>query len=155
MLGFNPIKGFLKTSILFLTKKVSFVKNNIGEIVKYDDDYFEVFRRVIIKTNKASKAIFIIRFTPKDMTVDENIRFSKKPMRIFMGFSGFQNKYWCVNRETKECLGIYEWDSIDNAKKYSKSIAVKFMTNRSIEKSVSFKIYEIKNQLPYYIEKHY
>jgi hypothetical protein len=152
MIGFNPIKGFIKTSILYLTKKVSFEINDIGKIVEYENEYFEVFRRVIIKTKKPSKAIFCIRFTPKDMTVEENIRFSKKPMRIFMGFSGFLNKYWCVNRKTNECLGIYEWDSIDNAKKYSKSIAVRFMTNRSIEDAVSFKIYEVKNQLPYCIE---
>ena len=59
---------------------------------------------------------------------------------IFMGFKGFRSKYWCVNEETGMCQGVYEWDRMEDAKRYSKSIAVKNMTKRSVAGSVSFKV---------------
>jgi hypothetical protein len=63
-------------------------------------------------------------------------------MMIFQGFKGFRSKYWTVDYKTGECQGIYEWDSYKDAIRYSKSIAVKVMTNRSEKGSVSYKVLE-------------
>jgi len=65
-----------------------------------------------------------MRFQPKNMTVKENMRISKITMMIFMDFHGFRSKYWLVNEETRICLGVYEWDTIKDAERCSKSIAI-------------------------------
>ena len=74
------------------------------------------------------------------MTIEQNIRYSNKAMMIFQGFKGFRSKYWTVDYETGECQGIYEWDTYEDAVRYSKSIAVKVMSKRSEQGSISFKV---------------
>ena len=142
---FNPVIGFLKTIKLFLFKKVKFDNDKINlEITMEDGKKFKVFRYVEIIRNdnkiKKSSAVFKIRFIPANMTVSQNIKFSYLPMMIFMGFNGFSKKYWMVDEETRMCQGVYEWETIEDALNYSKSIALTFMTKRSVKGSVSFEI---------------
>ncbi|KJS76100.1 MAG: hypothetical protein JL56_06075 [Desulfotomaculum sp. BICA1-6] len=139
----NILLGFIKTMLLFATGRIVFFNEDIGkEIVEYEQT-FTIFRSVRIKPFSSSpKAIFKIRFKPANMGIEQNKRFSKFPMLIFMGFRGFKSKYWAVNEKTGLCLGIYEWDTLKDAENYSKSIAVKFMTKRSSPGSVKFEILE-------------
>jgi hypothetical protein len=141
----NPIIGFLKTLFLYITGHVDLRKSNIGkEFIMNDGLKFKVFRHVIIrplgKREADPQAVFIIRFQPKNMTVEENKRFSRIPMLIFMGFHGFRAKYWMVNEETGLCQGVYEWDAAEDAFRYAKSIALKFMIKRSVHGTVDYKI---------------
>ena len=68
--------------------------------------------------------------------MQQNIRFSLLPMMIFMGFHSFREKYWCVNDEIGLCQGVYAWQTMDDARNYSQSIAMQFMTNRTYPDSV-------------------
>jgi len=149
MMKTNPIIGFLRTLMLFLMGKIKFIKADIGkEITTEEGMKFKVFRHVIIHSEKNvgnPQAVFRLRFQPKNMTVEENKRFSKLPMLVFMGFRGFRSKYWMVNKETGICLGVYEWDTFEDAERYSESIALRFITLRSVEGSVSFEI-ESRNE---------
>jgi hypothetical protein len=136
---------------LYVIGSIKFIKSDIGkEFTMEDNVTFKVFRHVIIKSSHKNitdpQAIFKIRFQPKDMTVEENKKFSKIPMLVFMGFHGFRSKYWMVNEETGLCQGIYEWNTLQDAVAYSKSIAVKFMSNRSIQGSVKYEIIKISPQ---------
>lgn len=141
----HPVYGLIKTLVLFVTGRVQFFREDVGaKLVMGDGKVFSVFRRVRIKHffnhDKRPEAIFIIRFKPADMSVEENKRFSRLPMMVFMGFKGFRSKYWCVEEATGLCQGIYEWDTMKDARNYSKSIAVKFMTKRSEKDSIQFNI---------------
>jgi len=81
------------------------------------------------------------------MTVEENKRFSRIPMLVFMGFRGFRSKCWMVDEATGLCQGVYEWDTLQDAENYSKSVAVSFITKRSVLGSVSSEIIESKNSI--------
>lgn len=136
----NPFIGFLCTIRLFITGRVGFIRSSID--TKYDA--YTVFRHVKIKSSLSEpEAVFVIRFTPEDMGVEENIKFSKLPMMIFMGFKGFREKHWMVDKKTGECKGIYKWQTLEDAENYSKSIAVRFMTKRSKKDSVHYDILSI------------
>lgn len=37
-------------------------------------------------------------------------------------------------------MGVYHWKTVEDAERYSKSIAMRFMTKRSVEGSVWFDI---------------
>ena len=146
MIYTNPLYGFVKTSLLFICGRVQFSKSDLGKkILMGDGKTFEIFRRVTIKqfsdNNSKPKGLFIVRFTPK-MDINKNIQLSKIMMLIFMGFKGFRSKYWCVNKETGMCQGVYEWDELEDADRYSKSIAVRNMTKRSVLGTVSYKVLE-------------
>ena len=140
----NPLIGFLRTVGLFVTGNIKFNNASIGEIFTMEDGMkFIVFRHVAICSAKnivTPQAVFRIRFQPKNMTIEQNKRFSRIPMLIFMGFHGFRSKYWMVNEETGVCQGVYEWDTLQDAERYSKSIALRFMTKRSVNGSVNYEI---------------
>ena len=142
----NPIFGFINTSVLFLSGRIIFDKEVIGKTMFFKDKEFEIFRRVKIKNRDNSKAYFIIRFKPKNMTAEQNIKFSRLPMMIFMGFKGFSSKYRAVDYSTGLCQGFYEWETEEDAINYSKSIALKFMKNRSEKESVEYWIINKENE---------
>ena len=141
----NPLIGFLRTVMLFLIGSVRFNTASVGEIFTMEDGVmFKVFRHVVIRPANKNisnpQAVFRIRFQPKNMTVEQNKRFSRIPMMVFMGFHGFRSKYWMVNEETGVCQGVYEWDTLLDAERYSKSFALQFMIKRSVKGSVSYEI---------------
>lgn len=148
-MGTNPIVGLVKMIALFLLLKVLFHRDDINKVLEMEDGHkFRVFRHVVIRISDKTraKAVFIVRFTPANITVKQNILFSLLPMMIFMGFKGFRSKYWCVDDRSGMCQGIYEWETITDAQNYSKSIAMRFMTNRSIPGSVTWKVIDQSNR---------
>ena len=74
------------------------------------------------------------------MSVRQNIRFSLLPMVPLLGMPGFREKYWCVNRQTGGCQGIYAWQTAADAHAYTGSVALRFMTSRSVPGSVSYQV---------------
>ncbi len=144
----NPIIGFIRTCLLFISGKVIFDRSVVNKKILMEDREFTIFRRVKIKakTSCEPEAFFLVRFKPLDMTPEENIRFSKLPMMIFMGFRGFRSKYWAVDFETGLCQGLYEWQTVQDAKNYAASIAMRFMTKRSDPKSVEYKIVDKRKE---------
>ena len=141
----NPLYGSIRTLWLFITGRVKFNKSNVGNtLIMEDGKTFTIFRRGDTKKyfrDTKPKGLFIIYFTPK-MDIQKNIRLSRIMLFIFMGFKGFRSKYWCVNEENGECLGVYEWQKLKDAKRYSESIAVTVMNKRSVPGTVSFKVLE-------------
>lgn len=149
----NPVIGFINTIGLFISGRIVFDIEVIGKTIYYKDKKFEIFRRVRIKNRENSKAYFIIRFKPKNMTAEQNIEFSRLPMMIFMGFKGFCSKYWAVDYSIGLCQGFYEWETEEDAINYSKSIALRFMKNRSEKESVEYWIInKDKEKIEYSIE---
>jgi hypothetical protein len=141
--GTNPIRGFLCTLFLFITGRVRFDRSAVGKTLQTPDGKtFRVFRRVeILHRNRVRpEACFIVRFRPMRMSVTQNERFSKLPMIVFMGFKGFRSKYWCNDPKTGLCQGVYEWQTKQDAQRYSESIAMRFMARRSDPSTVSFNI---------------
>jgi len=145
----NPVFGFLNTIKLRLAGRIRFDAGAVGKKIETPDGKaFTVFRRVEVRSGDAAdpEAYFLIRFKPVDMGPEENIEFSKKPMTVFMGFTGFRSKYWAVDYESGICQGMYEWRRIEDAERYSKSIAMRFMTRRSDPSSVSWRIIDRRKE---------
>jgi hypothetical protein len=142
----NAIIGYLNTIRLFITKKIQFDNDAIGKMIEVKNKEFKIFRRVRILNRKEPKAFFLIRFRPIKMTIEQNIRFSRIAMMIFMGFKGFCSKYWAVDMETGLCQGFYEWETEEDAIRYSKSIAMKFMKKRSDPKTIEYWIINKENE---------
>jgi len=138
---FNPVSSFFKTFLYLIIGRISFPKDRKGEeILMSDGIKFKIFRQVIVKPSRKQtalpEALFKVRFIVENMSLKQNIRFSRIPIPFFIGLPGIRSKLWTFNEETGYFQGIYEWDTIKHAKKYSKSFAMKFMTRRSKPGSV-------------------
>jgi len=144
MMSTNPAAGIIKCLGLFLFRKVVFFPEDVDKQLHMPDgEKYRVFRHVRIKRKGHPEAIFIIRFQLKDMDPKTNERFSRLPMLVFMGFKGFTEKYWGVQDDSGKCQGIYYWERYEDALAYSRSVAVRFMTERSLPGSVNFEIHKL------------
>jgi hypothetical protein len=115
-----------------------------------DGKQFTVFRHAKVNAPGEPAGVFIVRFTPARLSVRQNIRFSLLPMIPLLGMRGFCEKYWCVNEQTGECQGVYAWHTLADAEAYARSIALRFMTSRSLPGSVSHRIHD-QSQQPYWV----
>ena len=152
-MGTNPVVGFLRTLWLFLSGRVVFFRKDAGKIIQMEDGHrFRIFRHVKIRSANKERpgGVFIVRFRPVNMGIEENIRFSRLAMMIFMGFRGFREKYWCVDDETGLCQGVYAWQTVEDAENYSKSIAMRVMTRRSDPESVTGRVID-QSKAPYWL----
>lgn len=121
-----------------LNKEV--VGKTLPKAYKIADD-FKIFRYAELKKKeKAPEAWFIVRFTLKHMNVMVNQYFSLFPMFVLIHFKGFYSKYWLMDEKTNTCMGVYRWQTKEDAERYAQSIAMKFMKMRSIPGSVAYKI---------------
>lgn len=133
----------LRTIALCLKGNVKFYHESKNlKFTMEDGKEFSVFRhvKIIDKKLKEPQAAFIVRFKPAKMGIKTNILFSNIPMLVLLGFKGFRQKYWCVNYDSGLCQGIYEWQTLEDAESYAKSIAMSFMSKRSMPETVEFKI---------------
>jgi hypothetical protein len=115
----------------------------VGGIFSMEDGlHFRVFRRVIDRKAalRPAGAAFRVRFKPIGMGIEQNIRFSRFPMILMLGFPGFRAKFWTVEDATGLCMGIYEWATVADARRYATSIAMRFMAGRSQPGSVSYEV---------------
>lgn len=154
--GTNPAIGVTRTLALMAAGRFQFHPEAVDRILETDDAArYRVFRRVTTRGDAPPPAaLFIVRFTVKGMTVRQNIRFSRLPMLVFMGFAGFRSKYWCVDDTTGAYQGVYEWQTRAHAEAYVASIALRFMTDRSIPGSVSHRILDRTGTEPWPITLH-
>jgi hypothetical protein len=139
----NPLYGLMRTFFLLLSGRIEFLPASKGRMLTMEDGKtFEVFRHVRIKPSRKAGvpgAAFVVRFKPH-MSIGKNIKFSLLPMLILMGFKGFREKYWAVERDTGLCQGLYQWQSREDAENYARSIAMRFMAGRSVPGTVQFEI---------------
>ena len=142
--------ALVRSLTLLLSGRVRFLREDVGETLTMEDgEQFTVFRHAKLKAAGEPAGVFVVRFTPAHMSVRQNIRFSLLPMIPLLGLHGFREKYWCVNEQTGECQGIYAWQRVADAEAYADSVALRFMTSRSLPGSVSHQIID-QSQQPYW-----
>lgn len=141
----NPFLSLLKTLSYALTGRLHFPRKRIGEVIIMEDEQdFVIFRQVIVDPSQGQPeepgATFRVRFHVTHMSARQNKLFSLLPIPFFAGLPGFRSKLWMLNEASGDFQGIYEWDSVEHAKNYANSFAMKFMTMRSARGSISYEI---------------
>ena len=65
-----------------------------------------------------------------------NKRLSLVPAPFIVAQPGFRSKAWMLGRDTGMFQGVYEWDSVEDAKAYWKSFPMSLRKRRSVPGSV-------------------
>ena len=148
----NPIISFVNANIYLVSGRLHFPKTRINDEVQVEDGTkFTIFRELHIKPPRSGwggppSALFKARFHVEKMPPKINKVFSLLTIPFFIGLKGFRSKIWLQDERGGDALGIYEWETVEDAKNYSESFAVRFMTGRSVEGSTSFKIESINEK---------
>lgn len=145
----NPFKSFVKANLYLLTGRLHFPRERTGEIIQMEDKTeFTIFREARLDPKDSELknppgARFKVRFHVEKMSPKVNKIFSLFTIPFFIGLKGFRSKLWLLDEADGDCMGIYEWQTVEDARKYSESFAMRFMKKRSVEGSVFFKIEQI------------
>ncbi len=137
--------ALLNTLRYMLTGRFHRNKKRIGEIIKMDDEKeYRVFRQVIIDPGRGKTAkpgaILRIRFNFAHGTPNQNQRLSLIPIPFIAGLPGFRSKTWAIEKTSGGFMGIYEWQTIQDAEIYKQSFAIKLMIKRAVPGTVVFEI---------------
>jgi len=133
-----------RAAVLSLWGRVHFIKDCIGDVENGEDEHFEVFRKVILDPSKDQPekpgAIFSVRFSFARYAAKTNRFLSLIPIPFIVAQPGFRSKTWMIGQKTGAFQGIYEWDSVEDAKKYWTSFPLKLMKSRAVPATLTHEI---------------
>ncbi len=152
-MALNPLASLLKTCQYVLAGRVQLGRDQVGtEFVNERGQRFVVFRYLVVTPTAAQPtspgAVFIPQFHVVGMSRRLNIAFSWLPIPFYIGLPGFRSKRWLVDPVTEDFAGYYEWDTVADAERYTRSFAAQFMTRRSAPGSVRFQVYPAESAPP-------
>lgn len=133
---YTPFYSFFKYVQIKCGKKLKHENNHIGEQVEVKNSTeYTIFKEICLLTQsnkrKNGVAIFQVVFHTPGMKIDTAIRRTKYTIPFFLGLPGFCNKQFMVHKESNTFSGRYEWETVNMAKKYAESFAVKLMARCS------------------------
>lgn len=124
--------------------RVRFPKDSIGDIEQGADEDFEVFRKISIQPSgeqpERPGAVFIVRFRFARFGTMTNRGLSLIPIPFIVAQPGFRSKTWLIGRRTGMFQGVYEWDTIEDARRYWTSFPMQLMKRRAVPETLSCEV---------------
>jgi len=148
MKNYNQIPPLLlaRTLSLWLSGRIHFSRDRIGELVQEDEEEFRIFRQVIVDPTgdqpESPGAIFKVCFRYKKYSANTNRRLSLIPIPFIIAQPGFRSKTWLLEQETGISQGFYEWDTVKDAEDYWNSFPMRLLKKRVVPDSISYTILE-------------
>lgn len=109
-----------------------------------DGARFEVFRHVTVvgeeQPSDEAPAVLLVRFRFARLSDRANRFASLVPIPLIAGFAGFRHKLWMADAATGCWQGIYQWDSLDAAKDYQRSLVFGVMNRRAKPGSLEIRL---------------
>ena len=129
-----------------LCGRIHFPKKRLGQVI-HGKENFIIFRHAVLDSgaNQPEKpgAILTVRFQFRRFSLKTNRKLSLIPIPFIIAQPGFRSKIWMSREKTGEFLGIYEWDTLQDAEKYRFSFPMKLMDKRAVPESLTYEIMEI------------
>ena len=126
-----------------LTGTTWYPQERVNTIIKLNDGHqYRVFREIVVNTNPPQEngGVFRVWFYAT-MSPRQTQWLSKITKLFFVGMPGFRGKMWLVNDETGEFGGIYQFDTVDDARHYAYSYAMGLSKRRSRRGMFSIEYY--------------
>lgn len=149
----NPIRSVLSAALLWIDGRLRFPQDRVGDVSTTESGQsFIVYRETTVApddrgTSEESAVLafrFHLRFMPSPVIpyavrVFEPVSILTTP--FFAGLPGFRTKLWLFDHDTGDYLGVYEWASASEARRYARALRA-LMELLSIPGSVSYEVYE-------------
>jgi hypothetical protein len=113
----------------------------------HNGESFVPFRKIVVDAERGrdvqAGATFRVRFSFKNLSPAANRRLSLIPIPFIVAQPGFRSKTWLLGEQTGDFIGLYEFDSVEDAEAYWDSLPLRMMRGRaapgSLEHEVFFK----------------
>lgn len=108
-------------------------KARVNTDITLDNGYsYTVFREVVMKHNPPTETGGVFRVWFYAVTTPrQTILMSHMTKLFFVGMPGFRGKIWCLNKQTGEFGGIYQFDTAAQAQAYAESFAMQLSKRRA------------------------
>ncbi|MCC6613016.1 MAG: YdhR family protein [Anaerolineae bacterium] len=129
----SPLGVVARSAALMLGGRTIYPRERVGQTITLDDGrQYRIFREVIMRDNppREGGGVFRVWFQTK-MSVPHTMTFSLLTRIGFVGMPGFRGKLWLVDEATETFGGIYQFDSVEDARRYQESFAMRFSEWRS------------------------
>lgn len=140
----NPLRLILRALGLWVHGKVHFRGGLESIRLEYHGETFAAFRKVDVDPAAEQPArpgaIFQVRFRFKNLSTAANRRLSLVPIPLIVAQPGFRSKTWLLGRQSGDFIGLYEFDTVEEAEAYRDSLPLRMMRRRAAEGSLSHKI---------------
>jgi len=130
----SPLSSLAKYVCDRLSGRVHYPGDRIGKTVKTKWSEPEIIKQIIVDdpANGRPEAVFMVRFHLRNMSPGTNKIFLELPLRFIAGLPGFRTKLWLFDPATGDFQGLYEWNTVQDARNYAHSFAARFMKGRSL-----------------------
>jgi hypothetical protein len=120
-------------------------KDRVGKVfTNPDGSEYVVFKETVldrVKTDtRTAEAVFRVQFRVPRIRAwrDRLVIAVKSP--IFVGAPGFRSKLWMVDARNNTYQGVYEWDTLADAKAYAHSASMGFMSEVAVPGGIEYEI---------------
>lgn len=137
----NPLRLILHALDLWIHGKIHF-RGGL-ENIRLEDrgETFAAFRKVDVdpagEQPARPGAIFQVRFRFRNLSDAANRRLSLIPIPLIVAQPGFRSKTWLLGRQTGDFIGLYEFDTVEEAEAYWDSLPLRLMKRRAAPGSLT------------------
>ena len=105
--------------------------------IRFEDrgESFSAFRKVVVKRRAPQPelpgATFQVRFQFKNLSATTNRFLSLLPIPLIVSQPGLRSKTWLLGERSGDFIGLYEFDTVEAAEAYWRSLPMKLMRRRA------------------------
>jgi hypothetical protein len=131
----NPLRLILRALGLWIHGRVHF-RGGLENIRLEDHgETFAAFRKVDVDPAAEQPArpgaIFQVRFRFKNLSDTANSRLSLIPIPLIVAQPGFRSKTWLLGQQSGDFIGLYEFETVEEAEAYWDSLPLRMMKRRT------------------------
>jgi hypothetical protein len=125
-----------------LSERIHFPRDRVGTVLAMENgEAHTIFREVLVTSSRSvsveSMTVLKVRFKFARFSPAVNRHLSLIPVPVIIGMPGFRQKTWTFCEETGYSLGIYQFESAQQAEGYRKSLVMRILEKRSVPGSTS------------------
>lgn len=148
----NPLRLLTRALGLLLQGRVRLRGDSHRQQLRIDGELFQPFRKVAVLPASGGRAhpqaMFRVRFRFRNLPATANRILSLLPIPMILAQPGFRSKTWYVGQSTGDFVGLYEFDTVEEAKAYWGSLPLRMMKRRAAPGSLSHEVRGLNEREP-------
>jgi hypothetical protein len=148
----NPLLLLLRALKLWIYHRVHIRKDYRGCRLVHNGESFVPFRKIVVDAERERDvqvgATFQVRFSFKNLSPLANRRLSLIPIPFIVAQPGFLSKTWMLGEHTGDFIGLYEFDSVEDAEAYWDSLPLRMMRVRAAPGSLEHEVRTVAAAFP-------
>lgn len=140
----NPLLLLLRALKLWVCDRLHLRKDCRGCRLAHNEESFVPFRKIVVDAERErdvqAGATFQVRFSFRNLSPSANRRLSLIPIPFIVAQPGFRSKTWMLGERTGDFIGLYEFDSVEDAEAYWDSLPLRMMRARAAPGSLEHEV---------------